>query len=1185
MDVRAQAQQVLPVLGGSPMWRSLDEYAQTPEFRTWIEREFQSGASVLDGETRRDVLKVMGASLALAGAIALPGCRRPDHKILPYSSDVPEETIPGRALYFATSMPTPSGGAEGLIVETHEGRPTKVDGNPLHPVNRGKSSLWAQASVLEMYDPDRLTGVSYLNPARGRVDATWEDFDTWAHDHFATFDAVGGRGLAFIVDKTDSPSREHMREKVMARWPEAEWVPYCAVETHAAAEGSRIALRTPTREIFNFQNAKVVVSLDRDFIENEAGALVSARELAASRRVDSSHDEMSRLYVVESRFSNTGSAADHRVRLAPSRVKAFAVALARAVLTKTGAHPEILAALDGVKDPGSFDLDVNEDFKGRGGTFIQALVDDLTSADHLGHSLVMAGDALPAEVHSLVHAINSALHNVGSTVSYLPMGAGQYADSANGIANLADKLNLGRIDTVVCVHVNPVYNAPADSEFARAFMRAPNRIVLSVDPTETQAVATWSLNGTHYLEQWGDVRSFEGTISPIQPMIAPLYHGRSDIELLASLLGETPDGHEIVRTAWTAALGWGENFERNWRRALHDGVVANSAKAPGNLNLNVQGVADAARTITLTAGPTTDAMDVVFHAGKMYDGRFANNAWLHELPETATRVAWGGPACVSPATAEKLGLEPEGDSENVYINKMPKGEHVTITIDGRSITMPLWVMPGLSDDTIVLPLGYGRTACGGTGNGIGQNTFEVRARGSLGAASGATIARAPGRELVASTQNHWSMENRTSIVRQIDFAWWKKHAADFEAKHAGREEKIDSMYRYMGELNLAEAMGELAHTPPNKSIYENPLNKSRDEAAPGSIYSKGPQWGMTIDLTTCTGCGTCTIACQSENNIPVVGKHEVAKGRELAWIRVDRYFTGDLNNPTQMLHQPVACVQCENAPCETVCPVTATTHGNEGINHMVYNRCIGTRYCANNCPYKVRRFNFFDYGQVRLAGGLNQETKNITGDMLNDRLPKNINVIPPRLRERLTQLERMRQNPDVTVRGRGVMEKCTYCIQRINEAKIELKTKSGMQDFGRVPDGFVQSACQQACPSNSITFGNLLDENAQVTKLRNGQRSYMLLGFLDTRPRTSYLLQIRNRNPLLMSKAEIEHDPIHHSSGHGAEHDNRPGGHGEETETHSEEGHAFLDRSKQAGEKGYRMSLRVLGSVGSGVLA
>jgi molybdopterin-containing oxidoreductase family iron-sulfur binding subunit len=708
-------------------------------------------------------------------------------------------------------------------------------------------------------------------------------------------------------------------------------------------------------------------------------------------------------------------------------------------------------------------------------------------------------------------------------------------------------------------------------------------------------------------------------------MIAPLYEpAMSDLEFLtllakADLAKAKVDGYEIVRESWRVMLKAGAgDFEKAWRRALHDGVLAGTARAAEKPAANFDEVAKAASGLKVGAMPTAESLDAAFVVGHVHDGRFASAAWLHELPEVGTRTVWDNPVLMSPATAEALGLQPvafsKKDPDAVYTEpKYPMARLATFTMPGgATVTAPVWMLPGMADHTLLMTVGYGRTVSGRVADGVGVNLFPARSSGAMAtrAVSGVRAAKAPGEYMIVSTQTHWAIDGRTSIVRAVDLPAWRKFGAQVQ-------QEVDTFYGTTRELNFAERLGELSHTPANVSIYKNPFNRGPGDPDPANIdpgppgappfkknqppaYTKRQQWAMTIDQTLCTGCGACTIACQSENNIPVVGKKETAKGREMTWIRVDRYFTGDFDNPAAMLHQPVACVHCENAPCETVCPVNATIHGPEGLNYMTYNRCIGTRYCANNCPYKVRRYNFFEYGKLAFNGDYaGKDTLDKLGDIVpgqgvgpngspaHNRI--NINLIPPRLRDKITQIERMQKNPDVTVRMRGVMEKCTYCVQRINAARIETK----LDQLEYIPDGFFQVACQQACPSRAITFGDMLDletayqdkdsafaaggtrRGSVVSHTRKNARSYALLGYLNTRPRTSHMVRVMNPNPALCDAARKHgwDEPFHHGGGGGG---GSEGGHGAPAGGHGG-GHAFIDARKRHEDRGYAMSLRVLG--------
>jgi len=727
----------------------------------------------------------------------------------------------------------------------------------------------------------------------------------------------------------------------------------------------------------------------------------------------------------------------------------------------------------------------------------------------------MAGPALPAEAHALAHALNAALDAV---VTLRPLVGDAAASSLESITTLAGLVEAGQADTVVVLNVNPTYSAPVDLALADLWSRIPTTITLSVDDHETGALSTWQLNGAQYLESWGDVRAADGALSVIQPMIAPLFGGRSDLEFLARLAGETvTDGFEIVQTTWRASVpaltGLSDAvFEKRWRRALHNGLVEGSAIPGVAPALNASAVAAAVRTIPTTGAD--DGFEVVFSPDRtLYDGRWSNNGWLQELPDPITKVTWDNPAMVSAATAKSLGVI--------------DGDLITVALNGRSMTLPVFRAPGTTDGVVILTLGGGRERVGRVGEGAGFNTYQLRSADAMRLATGATVTKAGGSRLVAGVQSHWAMEGR-AIVRDFDVQAYRALGDEVITEH-------DS-YGNEKDINFAERVGVFAHAPANKNVYK-PSQEHH--------YDTRPQWGMSIDLSSCSGCGACTIACQAENNIPVVGKIEVSRGREMSWIRVDRYFGpevgpdeftldfgdagpytgGRTHDDVAMLVQPVACVHCEEAPCETVCPVNATSHGREGTNDMVYNRCIGTRYCLNNCPYKVRRFNFFDYATKRLHGDY------IGKDLLGG-VVKNEQMIPPRLREKINdgagEVQTMQYNPNVTVRERGVMEKCSYCIQRVNAARVDTQLQ-GLHD---IPDGFIQTACQQACPTGSIVFGDILDPLSKARAAREDARSYLLLGYLNTRPRTTYLARLRNPNPRLREPVV---DPFHHGgedSGH-----------------------------------------------------
>nr|MCU0689645.1 4Fe-4S dicluster domain-containing protein [Phycisphaerales bacterium] len=789
-------------------------------------------------------------------------------------------------------------------------------------------------------------------------------------------------------------------------------------------------------------------------------------------------------------------------------------------------------------------------------------------------------------VHALAAAINAQLGAVGKTVSYVAASGDAASNGHTAMDGLIKAMNAGSISTIVTIETNPCFNAPG---FEDAFKKVATRIVHSLEHSETSHHATWRLNTATYLEQWGDVTADDGTVSAIQPLIAPLYGGKSEVELLAIIAGlKVTDGYELTRDTWRAAVKTGTDFEKTWRRALWDGVLAGtgSAGVPASAAINATRVGE----MLVAAGAMTGAgaMEISFITDAMGDGRWANTSWLQELPDPVGRVVWDNPAFITPATAQKLGVKFQD-----YTAKKPDNQVLSVKVGDKTLKIVAWVVPGVADDTLVMGLGNGRRATGLVGSGVGFDTFSIKP--AMGFAAKADVTVSSERYQVSSTQLHGSMEGR-AIIREVDAVAWKKFGDEPIAatKDAyGREMKLSLGERLEGS--------EMTHMPAIVSAYPNPYNGGKfdvEKEAKGfhnpkyaaeatrakPAFAESPQWGMSIDLSACIGCNVCTIACQAENNIPVVGKIEVNKGREMHWIRVDRYFTAQAGvdentDPSGMVYQPVACVHCENAPCEVVCPVNATVHGPEGHNYMVYNRCIGTRYCANNCPYKVRRFNFFDYGVTKFNGGLEESISEVTPALLEDNLPANQNLIPPRLRKKLDEISKLQKNPNVTVRSRGVMEKCTYCIQRTNEAKIELKIKGLRKNDEGVPDLFVQTACQQACPTGAITFGDILDTKSHdgkgsvVRQMREHTRSYALLGYLGVRPRTTYMVRVNNPNP----KIRQGNDNPFGSHGGGAPHGG--GGHG----AAKGEGHTFIDRSKLHAEDGYKLSLGVLNGATGGL--
>jgi MoCo/4Fe-4S cofactor protein with predicted Tat translocation signal len=998
---------------GQKHWRSLGEYASSAQFDEALKREFPDGASELtDDVGRRSFIGLMGASLGLAG---LAACRRPEQKILPYNKR-PEDVIEGASRFFATAMPFGST-AIGLLVESHEGRPTKVEGNPGHPESLGGTNIYAQASVLDLYDPDRAQ-----SPSEKGVAKSWSDAEAALAAAGKRADGKQGAGLVILTEAHRSPTLGAQLAQLKARWPQAKVVRYEPLSNAAHRDGVKLAFGTAGEAVLDLAKAKVVVSLDHDFLQTEGGTVRHARGFAESRRLEGEEGDPSRLYVVEANHSVTGANADHRLRLASREVPAFAFALAKEL---AGLGVDLGAGVAGAL-PAAGGLSNEKSSK-----WVKAVAADLVAKK--GTGLVTAGQRQPAVVHALCAAINAGLGSIGTTVSYVaPFDDAD--DSAAALVDLATQLKAGQVETLVVLGGNPAYNAPGDLDFAGAMAKAGASFHLSEALDETATASGWHLNRAHYLEQWSDVSAADGTTSIVQPLVAPLYGARTDAEVVSALVGEPKSAYRLVRDYWASQQTG--LIDAPWRQWLHSGVVEGRTAAKVGPALTAEGLVGALASWKPAA---KDGLEVVFYAdAHHWDGRYANNGWLNEMPDPMTKVTWDNAALVSPKTAKALGvglsaLEGETRLQFDHLDT----EVVEVTVGGAKVALPVLIIPGHADDSISVTLGWGRTRSGKVGTGTGVDVAPLRSVAGFWGAS-ATAAKTAATVKLARTQEHNSMEGRP-LAREATLVNFKKNP---------------------------EFAREMVELPKQKQ-----LNLFSNEDA---MKYDGHRWGMVIDLHGCIGCNACMVACQSENNIPLVGKEGVLRGREMHWIRVDRYFSGDPDE-AEVIHQPIGCQQCENAPCELVCPVAATTHSPEGLNDMAYNRCVGTRYCANNCPYKVRRFNYFNYNRD------------------------------------IPELRKMQFNPNVTVRARGVMEKCTYCVQRVQEGKIAAKR----DQRDRVKDGEVNSACAQACPTGAITFGDLADKNSKVAKKAADERGYKLLEELNTRPRTSFLARIRNPNPAL----------------------------------------------------------------------
>jgi molybdopterin-containing oxidoreductase family iron-sulfur binding subunit len=918
--------------------------------------------------SRRGFLKFLGASVALAG---LDGCTRmPADKIIPFVNQPPELT-PGIPVHYATSMVL-DGFATGLIVEAHEGRPTKIEGNPGHPASLGAAGIFEQASLLQLYDPDRARRVR-----EGRTGSTWNRFcAAMAPEMLRKRVGTAGERLALLLEPTSSPLIAAQLDTLRALYPDLRVYYYAPLHSRAADSAFTSTGLLPQ---YDLEAADVIVSASSDFLANGPFNLRYARQFAERRR--SPADGMNRLYVMESAHSVTGGAADHRLACTPTQL-----------------HDNLHLLLGAVRGQASSSAWVN------------VVADDLRA--HRGRSVVIPGARQPAAVHALCAAINDALANTGQTTWFTQspiLGAGS-TDAT--LDSLLVALQAKAVDTLVILGGNPVYASPAEMTVASLFGTVPNCVYAGLYENETARDAQWFVPGAHYLEAWGDARAYDGAYSIVQPLVRPLHGGKSVIEILSALCGQrTQDPLTLLKAV--AAKNGVDGDEQAWTATLGRGFVSATSVARLTATPRPEMLAPAA-----PVSFDRDAFAIVLEPdARVHDGSFANNAWLQELPDPVTKLTWDNAALIAPGTAQRLAVA--------------TGDVLEIRRNGAVVHIPAIVVNGTADGTIAVHLGYGRRGGETVAAGVGVNVA------ALWPGNGAfdTIARvtrfgdAP--RALAITQQHWSMEG-------------------------GSQARSTPLAAYLR-----------SPSPPPKNrralqIYE-----------PQQRLDAPRQWAMTIDLGTCIGCSACVVACQAENNIPVVGRDDVAKSREMHWLRIDRYLEDEAAD-ARVVTQPMLCQHCENAPCEYVCPVGATEHSADGLNEMVYNRCVGTRFCSNNCPYKVRRFNWLDYNA------------------------------------HLSDTEQMAKNPDVTVRERGVMEKCTFCVQRIREAEIA----AGVE--GRALRGDeVQTACQQSCPTNAIVFGSLTEPESEMMKRRQQPRAYSVLEELGTNPRVEYLVRVRNINPRL----------------------------------------------------------------------
>jgi len=982
---------------GPEYWRSLEELAGTPEFQEMLHREFPKGASEwVDSVSRRGFLQLMGASLALAG---MTGCTKlPLEPIVPYVRQ-PESVIPGRPMFYASAI-TLSGYASPVLVESHLGRPTKIEGNDQHPASLGGTDIFTQAALLGMYDPDRSQTIMY----RGEVNS-WSEFAKQIKGPLNVQKGLSGAGIRILTQTISSPTLADQLRAYLKLYPQAKWHVYEPVNRDNVLEGAKLAFGQPVETRYDLTKADVIVALDADFLyAGFPGNTRYIRDFASRRNPDGN---MSRFYAIESTPTSTGAKADHRLPVSAWQVSQFAEALASydgaAAAFSNSLSPEVLE-------------------------FAAAVGKDLEKAR--GKSAVIVGEHQPPALHALAHVLNAKLGNIGNAVVYTDSVDANPVNQTESLRDLVADMRAGKVDLLVIMGGNPLYDAPADLGFGDALKdsKISLRIHHGLYQNETSDHCHWHVNEAHALESWSDGRAYDGTVSIVQPLIAPLYSGKSAHELLSALSGVSDaTGYDLVRKYWQGQHS-GAEFESFWKKSLHDGWIEGTTYSPKNFGLHSFDVRVMSGTLTPAVEGSPKSLELNFRRDpSIYDGQFANNGWLQELPKPMTKLTWDNAVLIGAKMAEREGLKTE--------------DVVTVELGGRKVNLPVWIQAGHPDYSATVYLGYGRARAGKVGTGAGFDVYPLRTTAAPWIATGAKLTKTGGTYKLASTQGYQTMDTPTGARPQV------------------REANLEE---YKKEPRFAQE----EQVPRELTLYQNYDYSKQDYA-----------WGMAIDMNSCVGCNNCILACQAENNIAVVGKEQVVRGRHMHWIRVDAYYQGDRDHP-KAYFQPVPCMQCENAPCELVCPVGATVHSSEGLNDMVYNRCVGTRYCSNNCPYKVRRFNFL----------LFQDWD--------------------------TQQFKMMRNPDVSVRSRGVMEKCTYCIQRINEKRIDAE-REGRKINDANHEGELQTACQQSCPAGAIIFGNSNDPNSRVAKLKAQDRNYQLLADLNTRPRTTYLAEIRNPNPEL----------------------------------------------------------------------
>ena len=990
-------------------WKSLKDISSEEDYKRFLK---QSEHNIDNGLSRRNFLSLIAASVALAG---LEGCKKPVQKIIPYV-EAEIGTIPGIPNYYASTIPFKNN-ALGVVIENHDHRPMKIEGNEKHPTTLGKSNSFSQASTLEMYDPDRARGVKFQGK---KVD--WNEYLKFAK----SINESNGKGLAVLMQESSSPTIKSIQNDFKKNLPNANWIVYEPVNNENVYDGIELAFSKKLQPLYRLESAQIIVSIGSDFLGVEDNNIYHTRKFAQNRDIVDENSTMNRLYVAESSISSTGTSADHRLNVPQHEMENLLAELAYEL------------KLLGLK------IDAKK-VKSANNLWIKAAAKDLF--DRKGESIIIGGSSLSKEFHQLITLINYSLK---APIDYYPLNMSQISSLKN-LKSLCKDMENGKIDNLVILGANPVYDSPSDFGFAESLKKVKNSVHLTNIIDETSKLCSWNIAMNHYFECWGDAMTYDGHVSIVQPQIMPLFDSRSVIQVLSPIVySAEQSAYDTVKNVWKSNIIKSGNFEREWDKVLHDGLY----KKPIFKKVNVRPASKISTAVLNNYSLDNDKFEIVFcPSSSVYDGRYANNGWLQEIPKPVTSLTWDNAALISMKVAKKLNIK--------------NGQMLEINVGNNSIKIPAFITPGQNQKSITLELGYGRKFSGRIGNEVGFNVYPLRDSTNPSFILNGSIKVLNETYPLASTQDHHGLEDDKYAAPGFD------DLANKEAQSRIPElVKQSTLDYYKDNPDWVQKKVE-QHKPDKKRSWAD-----HSMYNPDWDYSKGPQWGMSIDLTSCTSCNACSIACQSENNIPVVGKQQVMNGREMHWIRIDNYFAGDPDNP-EVSTQSVACVHCELAPCESVCPVAATTHSSDGVNQMTYNRCLGTRYCANNCPYKVRKFNFYNY------------TKD------------------------LPEVVQMAMNPDVSIRFRGVMEKCTYCYQRISAARITAENE------GReIRDGDFQVACQQSCPADAIKFGDINDPNSEVSKAKRRNRDYALLAHLGTAPRTTYLAKIRNQNPMLVSKSQ-----------------------------------------------------------------